>query len=133
MWVMKKIIYLLALVVSLQFTASAQSYEFKNLVGNWRNKEGVGLEIVDSSRIYVVHGEQRKQVVSYSFDFNSNPAKFNFVIKDNSGVVNIKSMLLFLNDNLVQWQVIDSYTKPANYTDERRDVLILRKIEESAN
>lgn len=131
---MKRVICLLAMVMSLQ-GAFAQKYSFKDLVGNWRTKDGAGLEVVDSFRIYVVYQDKKKLLVNYSTDFTSNPAKFNFVLRDGSGLVNVKSQMLFVNDDLVQWQVTDSDAKPVGYNGntQRRDVLMLRRVEERSN
>ncbi|MGE5520323.1 MAG: hypothetical protein ACM3VS_10395 [Candidatus Dadabacteria bacterium] len=130
---MKKAIYLLGIALSLQFVAGAQKYSFENLMGTWRNKEGAGLEVVDSSRIYIVYGQHKKLISSYRTDFSTNPARFNFVVHDSSGTTNVKSLLLFVNDDLLQWQVFDSETRPVKYNTDRGDLLILRKIEEQAN
>jgi hypothetical protein len=131
---MKKFVFLLTTLISL--AASAQKYNFQSLVGSWRNKEGAGLEVVDSSRIYVVYGDQKKQLVNYAVDFSSNPARFNLVLKDAAGIINIKSVLLFISDELIQWQVLDSETRPVRYNSSqsaRKDLVILRKVEESTN
>jgi hypothetical protein len=132
--VMKKAIYLLMVTVCVQLSASAQKYSFKDIVGSWRNREGVGLEVVDSSKVYVVHGEQKKQLLNYNIDFTSNPATFNFVVKDSTGTARFKSMLLFVNDNLIQWQVFNNDgTQPVKYSKDYSEVIILRKFEENIN
>ena len=131
---MKKVICLLALAMTVGTGAFAQKYNFKDLVGSWRTKEGAGLEVVDSFRIYLVYQDHKKMLVNYAADFSSNPVKFNFVVKDHSGYTTIKSNILFVNDELLQWQVIDSDTKPVNYTEgQRRNVFILRRVEERTN
>lgn len=131
---MKKALILLTMIVSLNSYSFAQKYNFENLRGNWRNKEGAGLEIVDSSQLYVVYGNQKKQLVSYAIDFSSNPAKFNFVLKEPSGILNIKSMLLFINADVIQWQVLEPDTKPVGYSSTpKKELVILRKVEERTN
>ena len=52
---MKKLVLILMIAGAMPFIASAQKYNFNNLVGTWLNKEGAGLEVVDSSHIYVVY------------------------------------------------------------------------------
>lgn len=131
---MKKLIFLLAVIMSLSTGAWAQKYSFKDLVGSWRTKEGAGLEVVDSFKLYLVYQDQKKMLVNYAADFSSNPATFNFVVKDASGYTTIKSNILFVNDELLQWQVLDADTKPANYLEnQRRNVFILRRVEERTN
>lgn len=129
---MKNILLTLAMMVSL--FASAQKYSFNDLVGNWRNKQGAGLEIVDSSKLFVVYGDQKKQLINYAIDFSTNPAKFNFVVKESSGIMNVKSTLYFIEENVIQWQVQDPDTKPVGYsTTQKKETVTLRKVEERTN
>ncbi len=130
---MKKVILMTVAAIGFWFGGMTQTYSFENLKGNWRNKQGAGLEIVDSSKLYVVYKDHKKQLVNYAVDFSSNPAVFNFVLKEQSGTVNVKSMLLFINDDLIQWQVMDGDSKPVNYNTSKKDIVVLRKVEERSN
>lgn len=131
---MKKVIYLLLVSACLQLSASAQKYTFKDVVGSWRNREGIGLEVLDSSKVYIVHGENKKQLLNYNIDFSSNPATFTFVVKDSTSTARFKSVLLFVNDGLIQWQIYDNEgTMPIKYSNDKTEVIILRKIEENIN
>jgi hypothetical protein len=140
MVVMKKAVVLLVICISFSLFVSAQKYNFESLVGNWRNKQGAGLEVVDSAHIYLVYGDKRKQVVSFQADFSVNPAQFNFLVKESSNSASYKSKLLFVRENLIQWQIFESEAKPIEYKEtkpvkykEPSDLLILRKIEERNN
>jgi len=130
---MKRGYILIAILFTLQLSSYAQKYNFDDLVGSWRNKEGIGLEVVDSFKIYMVYGEQKKLLQSYSTDFQSNPATFNFHVRDAKGNISIRSKLLFLNDDTIQWQVFEGETQPVSYNSERGDLFIIRKLEQKTN
>ncbi len=130
---MKKIVFTLSLLISLQLVSSAQKYGFENLAGTWRNSKGAGLDVVDSNTVYIVHGGQRMRAVARLSDFSKNPVWLNLLVKDSSHVFTLKSLLLFVNDNTLQWQLFDSDTKPANYRYDKGDMLFLKKIEPLTN
>lgn len=132
---MKKI-GLLAAAVVFSLGTFAQKYNFNDLVGSWRSKEGAGLEVVDSFKIFIVYQDQKKMLVNYHADFSANPVKFTFVVKDGNGYTTVKSQLNFVEDDLVQWRVTESDIKPVKYSETpapRRDVLMLRRVEVRSN
>ncbi|HET7898301.1 MAG TPA: hypothetical protein VFL47_11535, partial [Flavisolibacter sp.] len=101
---MKNVIMALVLFFSMALTADAQKkYSFDNLKGSWRNSSGAGLDIVDSNTIYIVHGEQKKLIDRCKVDFTKSPAWLDIAIRDNNRVVTLKSLLLFVDENLIQW------------------------------
>lgn len=131
---MKKMLFVLMLFVSLSITADAQKkYSFDNLKGSWRNSEGAGLDVVDSNTIYIVHGEQRRLITHSRADFSKSPVWFDIAVKDSSNTVTLKSLLYFVNDDLIQWQVFDKDTRPAYFSTDRGDMLFLRKVEKMMN
>jgi hypothetical protein len=130
---MKKMIVALSLLVSLTVFSQTKQYGFKNLVGTWRNSNGTGLDVVDSNTIYIVNGSQRKLASASLSNFSKNPVSLNLSVKDSSRAVTLKSLLLFVNDNMLQWQVFDAGTKPVSFRYDRGDMLFLKKIEELNN
>src|ERR1700712_3083264 len=130
---MKQMLFILFLSLSLQLISSAQKYTFENLVGSWRNANGAGLDVVDSNTIYIVHGGQRKLASASLSDFNKNPVWFNLSVKDSSRRITLKSLLLFVNETMLQWQVFDMDTKPASFRYDKGDMLFLKKVEELTN
>lgn len=123
----------LSLFVSLTALSQKENYSFSNLVGTWRNRTGAGLDVVDSNTIYIVHGGQRKLAKASLSDFTKNPISFNLAVAGDSRVMTLKSLLLFLNDKTLQWQVFDTETKPVNFRYNKGDMLYLKKIEELNN
>src|ERR1051325_147520 len=123
---MKKMLFVAMLFGMLSVTANAQKkYNFENLKGNWRNSEGAGLDIVDSNTIYIVYGEQRRLVTRSKADFSKSPVWLDLAVKDSSSLVTLKSLLFFVNDDLIQWQVFDKDTRPANFSTDKGDMLFL--------
>jgi hypothetical protein len=131
---MKKIIVALVLFLTMNEIVQAQKkYNFENLKGSWRNKNGAGLDIVDSNTIYVVYGEQRKLVTNSRTDFSKSPVWFDLSVKDSTQITKLKSLLVFVSEDLIQWQVFESETRPANFSMERGDMLFLKRMSEMIN
>jgi hypothetical protein len=110
---------------------SAQSRDIKQLIGKWEavdseNQKG-GLEVVDSSTIYLVFGTEKKRIASYKADFTKSPVWFDFVIKDESNTLQLKSLILFVNDDLIQWQVSEGDVRPANFSQTNGEMMYLRR------
>ena len=123
---MKNLICLLVLML-LQFCVSAQNYSFKNFVGYWKSGDGGAIEVIDSSKIFIVYGDEKKKIASYQADFSKEPCWFDFDIKDSSQNLSLKSLLLFVNDDLLQWQVFDDGTRPSNFNSQKGDIVYLRR------
>jgi hypothetical protein len=131
--VMKKMMVALSLFVSLTVFSQKEKYSFKSLIGNWRNSKGSGLDVVDSNTIYIVHRNQRKLAKASLSDFTTNPVSLHLAVNDASHVITLKSLLLFVNDNMLQWQVFDTETRPVSFRYDKGDMLFLKKIEELNN
>ena len=131
---MKKVIVALVLFLTMNEAVQAQKkYSFENLKGSWRNKSGAGLDIVDSNTIYIVYGTQKKLVSNSRADFSKSPVWFDLAVKDSSNVTTLKSLLLFVSEDLLQWQVFDSETRPAYFSTERGDMLFLKRVSQMIN
>lgn len=109
----------------------AQGRSFQNLVGAWEavdseNQSG-GLEFVDTQKIYMVYGKERKPITACTFDFTKSPSWFDFSVVDSSGIMKLKSLLLFVNDDLIQWQVFDGDVRPAYFTEAQGQMVYLRR------
>ena len=124
----------LVFFVSVVGVATAQNkYGFANLKGSWRNKSGAGLDIVDSNTIYIVYGTQRKLVTRTKADFSKSPVWLDLAVKASAKTTTLKSLLVFVNEDLLQWQVFDSETRPAYFSTNRGDILFLRRVAEMIN
>jgi hypothetical protein len=126
-----KEIFTLLLAFACSTTLWAQGRSFQNLVGVWEavdseNQSG-GLEFIDSVKIYLVYGKERKPVSSCTFDFTKSPSWFDFTVADSSGLMKLKSLLLFVNEDLIQWQVFDGEARPAYFTEDKGQMVYLRR------
>jgi hypothetical protein len=121
----KKIISCLILFIFLTTTSVGQ-VSFKDLVGRWENTDGVGLEITDSSTIFLFQGSQKKKLTEFSFNFSTSPCWFDFYLKDSSVSMGLKSLFLMVNKNLIQWQLFEE-SRPENFSSGRGEMVYLRR------
>jgi hypothetical protein len=107
---------------------SAQKLSIKNLMGRWETADGAGLEIIDSSRIFVTYGNERKQILTYDADFSKSPYWFDFVVKDSAQQLStMKSLLLLQGNDVLKWQVFEDGNRPSDFISDRGNLVILRR------
>lgn len=109
----------------------AQTRDITSLVGKWEavdvdDKNG-GLEVIDSTTIFLVYGNNKLPVISYKADFTKSPAWFDFTIKDSARQISLKSLLQFVNDDMIRWQVFDGETRPVLFAADRGDMVVLKR------
>jgi hypothetical protein len=124
---MKKLLVTLLIAIGLGPSVQAQTPCIKNLVGKWESPVGAGIEVVDSSHIFIVYGKDKKLVSSYQADFSKSPCWFDFTIKDSSQSFTVQSLLLFVSNDLVQWQVFDDGSRPSTFTSEKGEMVYMRR------
>ena len=122
---------LLVMIVCTTLCTQAQTKTWQSLVGKWQavdaDNKSAGLEVVDSTHMYLVYGDQKKQVINYKVDFTKSPATFDFAVKDSTQTFNISSVLQFVNDDLVEWQIFEGTQRPVHFTSDAGDLLYLRR------
>lgn len=115
-------------VVFVSLSAYAQNLSIKNLVGRWETSDGVGLEVIDSSRIFMTYGKERKPILTFDADFSKSPYWFDFVVKDSAQQLStMKSLLLLEGNDVLKWQVFEDGNRPSNFVTGRGDMIILRR------
>ena len=114
-------------VLFASFSASSQKLCIKDLVGRWETADGAGLEFIDSSRIYVTYGNERKPILSYHADFSKSPCWFDFVMKDTAQQLSTMKSLLLLDKDVLKWQVFDGDDRPSDFAADKGDIVILRR------
>jgi hypothetical protein len=115
------------LLLLLSMNGLAQGLSFKNLVGRWESSDGAGIEVVDSARIFLLYNGDKKQVLSYETNFSKTPCWFDFTVgSDSSNNISMKSLLLFVNDDLLQWQIFED-DRPANFSADKGTMVYLRR------
>lgn len=123
-----KTIWMGLFVLFFVLSASAQNVSIRNFIGKWETPDGAGLEVIDSSRIFVTYGNERKPILSYKADFSKSPCWFDFVVKDTAQKLStMKSLLLLQGKDVLKWQVFDGDDRPADFTVDRGDIVILRR------
>jgi hypothetical protein len=122
---------LFVIVASFLATAAIGQKIPSKLIGKWEavdsDNQGIGLEIKDSTEIYVVYGEEKKRVTSFKADFSRTPAFFDFSVKDSSEVIQLKSLINLVNDDLVQWQLFDGPSRPDMFTEKQGEMVYMRR------
>src|SRR5688572_32227621 len=127
---MKKILFIL-LVLFAYTTGTAQQRSISSLTGTWvaadsENANG-GIQVIDSTRMFLIYGDQKKPITSYKLDFSQSPAWFDFTVRDGAQSIQLKSLIQFINEDLVQWQIFEGTTRPVHFANEAGDVLYLRR------
>ena len=123
-----KTIWMGLFVVLFNLSASSQTTCIKNLIGKWETSDGAGLEIVDSTKIFVVYGNERKPVLSYKADFSKSPCWFDFVVTDTAQKPStMKSILLLQGNDVLKWQVFDDDDRSADFAADKGEIVILRR------
>jgi hypothetical protein len=131
---MKKVAVVLSLFVVMTVQAqTGPKRTVQELVGMWRNKSGAGLDIVDSNTVYIVRGHQRKLAFATLSDVHKSPATFTLTVKDSFKITTLKSLLLLVKDDVLQWQLFDSETRPVSFSYRRGDMLFLKRIDRLTN
>jgi hypothetical protein len=123
-----KIIWMGLFIFGLSVKTFSQNISIKNLIGRWETADGAGLEIIDSARIFVTYGKERKPILSYKADFSKSPCWFDFVVKDTAQALStMKSLLLLQGNDVLKWQVFEDDDRPSDFTTGKGDIVILRR------
>ena len=114
-------------VLLLGANTSAQNSSIQSLVGRWQTEDGAGLEIIDSSRIFVTYGKERRPILSYKADFSKSPCWFDFVVKDTAQQLSTIKSLLFLDKDVLKWQVFEDGDRPSDFATDKGDIVLMRR------
>ncbi|HEX2532870.1 MAG TPA: hypothetical protein VHK69_03985 [Chitinophagaceae bacterium] len=129
-----KRVFTLFLLFCISNGLSAQR-NLQQLLGAWASVDAqngqAGLEIRDSARVYLVYGGQKKAITQCRFDFTKSPAWFDFTIRDGNESMTIKSLLHFVNDDLIQWQLFeDASQQPVHFASGKGEMIYLKRKRE---
>ena len=124
--IMKKILIPLIPLLMTWFQVSAQSYSLKNLKGRWESSEGGGIEILDSNKVFLIYGTERKLVDSFQADFSKSPCWFDLTIKSREQKIDMKTLLLIVNEDLLQWQIFEE-ERPDHFSSGKGEMVYLRR------
>jgi hypothetical protein len=124
--IMKKILMPLIALMLAWSQVAAQSYTLKNLKGRWESSDGGGIEILDSNKVYLIYGSERKLVDSFQADFSKSPCWFDLSIKSSAEKIDMKTLLLIVNEDLLQWQIFEN-DRPDHFSAEKGEMVYLRR------
>jgi len=124
------VIFAVAVMLLLASTSIAQR-GFQDLVGNWeavsKVNESGGLQVIDSTKIFLVYGDHKMPITAYQADFSKVPAWFDFTVKDSTREIRLKSLLQFVNDDTIQWQIFEEDTRPVIFASDRGEMVYLKR------
>jgi hypothetical protein len=128
---MKTVIIAVCILLFTSPEIAAQKRTTQDLQGVWeamgKNKSG-GLQFVDSTKIYLVYGTHKMQVIQWHADFSKTPAWIDFTVEDSTREIRLKSLLQFIDDDLIQWQIFYEGARPVIFASGRGDMVYLRKM-----
>jgi hypothetical protein len=128
---MKKVMLMLAGLFFYLGTI-AQARNMQAFTGLWEAvssaNAGGGLEIKDSTQLYLVFGDQKKKILQYKIDFTQSPGRFDFTVQqDSTTTLSLKSLLQFVNHDLIKWQVFEDDNVPMYFASSGGEIVYLRR------
>src|SRR5436190_1812691 len=128
---MKTILIVMAATLIFNVAGVSQVKKFQQMIGSWEivssQDPGGKLEIIDSSTIVIRFMGEEKKLLQYKFDFSKSPFWFDFTAKDSASVSNFKSLIEFVNDDTMRWQIFIDEERPDHFSSEGGEVLYLKR------
>lgn len=101
------------------------------LIGEWKavekKDEGAGIEFKRGDTVVLFYHGEKKLITDLQLDSDKNPIWFDFTINEGPEKIPVKSLLLFLNKDLVKWQVFTQEPRQAHFTQSAGDIMYLRR------
>ena len=111
--------------------------KFQNMIGSWEiigeQDAGGGLEIIDSATILIRFMGEEKKLLEYRIDFSKSPYWFDFKAKDTTGVSNFKSLLEFVSDDTLKWQIFTEGERASHFTSGSGELFYLKRTRSKSN
>jgi hypothetical protein len=134
---MKKIVILVFSVVLLGSVSRGQAKKFQHMVGLWEmigeQEAGGGLQIIDSSTIVIRFMGEEKTILRYNIDFSKSPHWFDFSCKDTASVSNFKSIIEFVGDDTIKWQIFADGERANHFTSSTGELFYLKRAKSKTN
>ena len=130
---MKKIVIMLAIIGLFRIQGFSQATKFTGMIGSWQivsdDEPGGRLEVIDSNTIIIKFMGEEKKLTGCKIDFSRSPYWFDFSAKDTTTAFsNFKSLLEFVNDDMMRWQVFIDEDRPDHFTSQGGELFYLRRI-----
>ena len=134
---MKKFLILLSALVYFSSGSFGQAKKFQSMVGLWEmigeQESGGGLQIKDSSTISIRFMGEEKTILRYNIDFSKSPIWFDFSCKDTATVSNFKSLIEFVGDDTLKWQIFTDGERADHFTSRSGELFYLKRVHPKSN
>jgi hypothetical protein len=120
---------LLAVCVMFSIIGFSQGKKLKDMVGRWEiaGEPNAFLEVIDSATISLTYMGETRQITNLKTDFSKTPCWFDFSTKDSSSVVQVKSLVEIIGDNMLKWQLFIDEDRSPYFTTSKGEILYLKK------
>jgi hypothetical protein len=125
---MKKLV-LAAVCILFSIAGFTQAKKLRDMVGRWEiaGEQSAILEIVDSATITLTYMGETRQITNLKTDFSKSPYWFDFTTRDSSSVVQVKSLVEIIGDNMLKWQLFIDEERSPYFTASKGEILYLKK------
>ena len=134
---MKKFLILLSALVYFSSGSFGQANKFQSMVGLWEmvgeQESGGGLQIKDSSTISIRFMGEEKTILRYNIDFSKSPIWFDFSCRDTATVSNFKSLIEFVGDDTLKWQIFTDGERADHFTSRSGELFYLKRVRPKSN
>ena len=111
------------------FSMAQQKFP-SQLIGKW---EGInkgassGLEFTTADSVFLFYNNEKKVASQVQLDASKNPLWFDFSIDDGTEQIQVKSLLIVVNDDLLKWQLFTQEARPAHFKQDEGETMFLRR------
>ncbi|MFI5129214.1 MAG: hypothetical protein ACHQFX_04455 [Chitinophagales bacterium] len=134
---MKKFVIVVLTILALGSATFGQARKFNNMVGLWEmvgeQESGGGLQIVDSATILIRFMGEEKTILSYNIDFSKSPYWFDFSCKDTTSISHFKSLIEFVGDDTLKWQIFTEGERADHFTSRTGELFYLKRARPKTN
>jgi hypothetical protein len=120
-----------------QVSNTTGAKKFQNMIGLWEivgeQDSGGGLEIIDSATILIRFMGEEKKLVDYKIDFTRAPFWFDFSAKDSATTVSFKSLIEFVNDDMLKWEIFTDGERTNHFTSAKGELYYLKRAKPNSN
>jgi hypothetical protein len=133
---MKRLSVILMFSLLTSLSVQAQVKSFRDILGKWdivgTDMPGASLEVIDSTKIFLTYGGERKQVSDATLNTKKSPAWFDFRIADSTGTLQVKTLIHVYGDGIMKWQLFVEEERPEFFTSARGEMMYLKKVSEGS-
>ncbi len=122
---------------AIQVNSTTLAKKFQNMIGLWEiageQDAGGGLEIIDSATILIRFMGEEKKLIDYKIDFTRSPMWFDFSAKDSAATLSFKSLVEFVNDDMLKWEIFTEGERTDHFTSAKGELYYLKRAAPKSN